>query len=80
MDIGTKVEQLLRNTNAPGLPSNLHPEMSLYSDLGLDSLALASLAFQVEEEFGVPFDELAARVADFRTVGDVVRILSELSG
>lgn len=80
MDIAKIVYQLLREIKPPSLEEEIRPEMSLYGDLGLDSLALASLAFRVEEEMGIPFDALATRVMDFRTVGDVIQILSEISG
>lgn len=49
----------------------------LTDDVGLDSLALASLFISLEDHFGVdPFFD-AANVVDMRTVGHVVQVYSD---
>lgn len=59
----------------------LHCEMSLQSDLGIDSLGRAAFVFRMEEEFGLNFADLAPSVGEVRTVGHVldvaIRLVSE---
>lgn len=55
-------------------------EMTLHGDLGMDSMAMASFAFRVEDELNVSFNELVERVADFRTVADVLTIIGSMAG
>ncbi|MEZ4298951.1 MAG: phosphopantetheine-binding protein [Polyangiaceae bacterium] len=52
----------------------------LSRDLGIDSLALVSLIFGFEEEFGVEIDGIEEDfdMASLRTVGDVLRIGKEI--
>jgi acyl carrier protein len=50
-------------------------DLSLQSDLGVDSMGKLSVAFRVEEEFGLDLSEHVGRVAEIRTVGDVVRFV-----
>ena len=45
------------------------------SDLGLDSLRLAAIMADIEDEFNVTISENEA--ADFATIGDVVKFLSK---
>jgi acyl carrier protein len=54
--------------------AGLRPEMERQADLGIDSLALTSLLFRLEEKCSLRFnqDDLAA-VGQLRTVGDIVR-------
>ena len=49
------------------------PEAKLQEDLGVNSLELAELVFNCEEEFGVSIEE--DDYASFVTVGDVVKYL-----
>lgn len=56
------------------------PESNLARDLGIDSLALASLLFKLEEEFGVELDEVAEDfdMSSLRFVKDLIRIGREI--
>ena len=52
----------------------LRPEMSLQSDLGIDSLGRAAFVFRMEEEFGLNFADLAPSVGEVRTVEHVLDV------
>jgi len=47
------------------------------SDLGISSMAKISLAFRVEQTFGVDLSNMGEAMADARTVGDVIRLLHD---
>jgi len=56
-------------------------EMRLQGDLGLDSLALASLLFGLEGEFGLDLmadPDMPARMREVRTVADLVAFAASL--
>jgi acyl carrier protein len=54
---------------------------SSFADLGLDSLSLARLIIELEDELGVePFRSEEASVADLRSVGDLVRAYQDAVG
>lgn len=55
-------------------PSRLAPDASL-QDLGIDSLGMAELLFNVEDEFGIT---LPPEHVDLPTVGHVVRFIDAL--
>jgi len=78
--IRTVVDQLIREV----LPRHLRDvilvnDLSLHGQLGIDSLGLMSLAFRLEEEFGIDLMEHADRVSAVNTVGDVVRLVVDIS-
>ena len=51
---------------------------STFADLGLDSLSLARLIIELEDELGVePFRSEEASVADLRSIGDLVRVYQD---
>lgn len=56
----------------------LRPEMSLRSDLGMDSVQLLLLLFKFEQEFGVEFPLHALSSGTSATVGDVVGAARQL--
>jgi acyl carrier protein len=68
-----RLQDLLVNNY--GLPrARLVPEAELEA-LGVDSLALIEIVFEVEDEFGIKVDGDAAK---FRTLGDVVKHVDRL--
>ncbi len=50
---------------------------SLASDIGLDSLGLVNLLLQLEEEFGICFDESDMNPYDLTDAGDVVALVKK---
>jgi acyl carrier protein len=54
----------------------VNPELNLRRDLGLDSLGLSTLLFNVGEELGIDPDDLIEMLTDqpIATVGDVVAL------
>ena len=50
---------------------------SLASDIGLDSLGLVTLLLQLEEEFGICFDESDMNPYDLTDAGDVVALVKK---
>jgi hypothetical protein len=58
---------------APRPPGLLEDHLRLSEDLGLDSLALAEMAFKMDELFGVPIE--TREVAGIATVGDLKAFL-----
>ena len=63
-----------------------HPEVNFASfdlstrfrsDLGIDSLAIAEIAIDMEDEFAISFQNVS--VADLNTVGDIVNQVKELT-
>ncbi len=57
---------------------NIHPEMNLEIDLGLDSLSRAEVFAGLEQAFNIEFDSDEAGQAF--TVGDVVKLTEEQTG
>lgn len=49
-----------------GVP--IAPDSSLNADLGLDSLALVTLLFRLEQEFGIDLLSIGGDMAELRTV------------
>ncbi len=54
-------------------PEDVTMDAELTGTLGLNSIDLADLAYRCSEELGVDIEDDA--VADFKTVGDVVKYL-----
>lgn len=55
------------------------PELSLSQDLGIDSMALVSFTFSIEETYGCNLiDQLGEKIFEIFTVGDVLDIVGEL--
>ena len=57
---------------------NIHPEMSLEIDLGLDSLSRAEVFAALEQNFNIEFD--SDKAANALTVGEVVKLTNEYTG
>lgn len=53
------------------------PEAQLTNDLGIDSLELADLVLDCEEQYGIVIDD--DDIQKFVSVGDVVNYLSEIA-
>lgn len=56
--------------------SEIRPESELVNDLGINSLELADLVLECEEEFDIEIDDDSIR--SFVTVGDVVTYLTKV--
>lgn len=56
----------------------IRPEMTLQSDLGIDSMGRAAFVFRIEEEFNLSFEDFADKVGDVRTVQDVLNLAGEI--
>ena len=68
-----QVTRMIRNELRGKLPADtVIDENSKLADLGLSSLQIAELVFELEEEHGVEFD--AAQAADAQTLGDVIAL------
>jgi long-chain acyl-CoA synthetase len=57
---------------------NIHPEMSLEIDLGLDSLSRAEVFAALEQNFNIEFD--SDQAANALTVGEVIKLTQEQTG
>ena len=67
------VEILNRYTDVN--PADITGDSLILRDLGLNSYALAEVAGDVEDEFGIEFSDSA--LMQVRTVGDVMRYIEE---
>ena len=67
------VEILNRYTDVN--PGDITGDSLILRDLGLNSYALAEVAGDVEDEFGIEFSDSA--LMQVRTVGDVMRYIEE---
>lgn len=67
------VEILNRYTDTS--PADITADSLILRDLGLNSYALAEVAGDVEDEFGIEFSDSA--LMQVRTVGDVMRYIEE---
>lgn len=73
------VEPLIREVLPRAMAGrSLALEDSLNADLAIDSLGLMSLAFRVEETFGIDVMAHADRIATVETVGDLVAFVRDL--
>ena len=75
-NVGTAlVKAIKQNTENT---ENIHPEMSLEIDLGLDSLSRAEVFAALEQNFNIEFD--SDKAANALTVGEVVKLTNEYTG
>ena len=56
----------------------ISPEAELSADLGINSIELADLVLQCEDNFGIEIED--DDIHKFITIGDVVRYLEEKQG
>lgn len=62
--------------------SDIRPMLHLQRDLGMDSMGMTTLAFRIEEEFGIDWSQLdnhAINIANIWTVADVINAVELLS-
>ena len=73
-DIATRILELLRSKIESGRVISL--ESSVVEDTGLDSVSVMDVVMEIEDEFdiSIPLD----RIAEARTVGDLVQVVEEL--
>jgi acyl carrier protein len=57
---------------------DVRPELSLQSDLGIESLGKVALAFRLEEELGVDISLFTGDIADIQTVADLLAAAHQL--
>ena len=53
-------------------------DTDLVADLDVDSMAMVSLIFSIDEEFGIGSDQLGDLVLNCRTVGDLISAAQRL--
>jgi len=58
----------------------LDPRLNLRSDLGVESLALVSLAIRLGEEFGADLAERGIELGTLQTVGDLIVLAGTAQG
>ena len=78
-DADLKILNLLREVVPWQLAKKeILPDMSLQTDLGVDSMGKAALVFGLEEEFGISFGQESIDVGKVLTVSDVLDITKGL--
>ena len=55
-------------------------DTDLVKDLDADSMAMVSLIFSIDEEFGIGTDQLGDLVLNCRTAGDLISAAERLQG
>ena len=69
----------LLDTSFPGRSNGaITPNTDLVADLDVDSMAMASLIFSIDEEFAVGTDHLGDLIVNCRTVGDLISAVERL--
>lgn len=69
----------LLETAFPGRkPGAITRDTDLVADLDADSMAMVSLIFAIDEEFGVGTDQLGELVVNCRTAGDLISATERL--
>ena len=48
-------------------------ESAVHEDLGMDSLEVISVIYEIEEKFDIRIDDV--QIAEFNTVGDIVEVV-----
>ena len=56
----------------------IRPEMSLQTELGIDSLGKVAIAFRLEEEFGADLTQYSGGLEEIRTVNDLLTVARQL--
>jgi len=56
-------------------PATIKPESAFVEDLNADSLDLADLVMAIEDKYSLTFSD--SDTENFRTVGDVVKVIEE---
>lgn len=64
--------------NQLSTPRPLNDDMLLIEDLGMDSLRLMNLVLDIEDEFGISFDDGDLLFENFNRIGDLRDIIEKL--
>ena len=72
------VISLLNTTFPDSRVKGITRETSLVADLDADSMAMVTLIFAIDEEFGVGTDQLGELVVNCHTVGDLISATERL--
>jgi Phosphopantetheine attachment site. len=56
----------------------IQPEMSLQTELGIDSLGKVAIAFRLEEEFGADLTQFSGGLEEILTVKDLMTVAHQL--
>lgn len=56
----------------------IQPEMSLQTELGIDSLGKVAIAFRLEEEFGADLTQFSGGLEEILTVKDLMNVARQL--
>jgi acyl carrier protein len=85
MDVDKSIDEKLLALIADAVPANfkkkeLAMESLLRKDLGIDSLALFSIMFRLEQSFGIDISKwnFAPHMAEMRTVNDAIGMAKRL--
>lgn len=70
------MKELIAEMNISSPTASVTEAASLRNDLGLNSLNLLILLVRIQERTGVEFATQTNSVANFQTVGDVLRVLA----
>ena len=69
----------LLSTTFPGRSQKaITRDTDLVADLDADSMAMVTLIFAIDEEFGVGTDQLGELIVNCRTVGDLISATERL--
>lgn len=67
------LKEMLKRIDPETNTDNINENTSLTLDLGLDSLSMLLLAYEIEEEYGFFFEQ----TENFKTVGDVCKYIDQ---
>ena len=68
----------LLSATFPGRSQVITRDTDLVADLDADSMAMVTLIFAIDEEFGVGTDQLGELVVNCRTAGDLISATERL--
>ena len=74
MSVEARIRQIITD-NADNIDGNLIPIDSKLMDTGLDSLDVATVLLEVQEEFGVTIPD--DQENDFETLGEIVKFVEK---
>ena len=74
-EVSKRIRQELRGKLPAGVTIG---ESTTMEDLGLSSLQVADIVFELEEDYGVEFDP--AKAADAKTLGDLIAVANQAFG
>ena len=77
MNTEEKIREILFELSGMEITDN---NASLQEDLALDSLAMVMLLIEIEEAFGIEFDESDMNPFELNTVQDVIVLVSKYLG